>query len=504
MQELIEAILNGTVSREEFEILKKKYAKKHKCKIPSNPEIYAASNFDERVRVFLKKKPRRTLSGVAVVAVMTRPWPCPHGKCIYCPGTGTTPQSYTGHEPAAMRGQQHSYDSKKQVLDRLSQLESMGHKPQKIDVIVMGGTFTSQPFSYQTSFIKGIYDGLNGFDSKDLESAIKANETANKRCVGLTIETRPDEINEDTIKKLLNFGTTRLELGVQNPDDEIYSIVNRGHTVKDVIKATQLAKDSLFKICYHLMPGLPGSDYHKDLNMFRKIFEDDNFKPDMIKIYPTLLLKGFGQEKLRELYEKGQWKPYSEEELINFLMDVTSFIPRWVRIMRVERDIPSKLILAGPIHTNIREIYEKKLLEKGLRCNCIRCREILIENYETFSLKATEYDASGGKEIFLEFITPSDRLLGFLRLRFLSNPFLPELQSSAGIRELHIYGEQVPLKEKGQVQHRKFGRMLVEKAEEIAKENGFKKICVISGVGVREYYSKLGFVKDGHYMSKKL
>lgn len=513
--EIFKLIVGGKIkTKKELHELKRKIAKKYKeARVPSDADLYGKSEkFREKVVGLLLKRPTRTISGVSVVAVMTKPLPCPHGQCLYCPGGPDiqTPQSYIGKEPAAMRGIQHGFNALSQVRDRIKQLEETGHPCDKAELIVMGGTFTSQEYGYQEGFIRQCFDGLNEKNSKTLKEAQKTNESAKYRCVGLTIETRPDWCKPHHIDNILEFGGTRVELGVQNPDDEIYKKTRRGHTVDDVATATQLLKDSFLKVGYHLMPGLPGSSKEKDVEMFRKVFTDERFMPDMLKIYPCLLVKPeFGQKDLHKMYIRKEWKPYLEEDAVDVITRCKEHVPKWARIMRIQRDIPTNYIFDGVKHTNLRQLIAEKMQKEGKKCKCIRCREIKDEEPGNIQLFRENYSASGGKEVFLSFEdVDKDKLIGFLRLRKPGKPFRPEIDDrTAGIRELHIYGQVVPIggKPKKEMQHRGYGSKLLLEAERIAKEEfDVKKILVMSGVGVREYYKKFGYSQDGPYVGKRL
>jgi len=511
LNQIVKGKIKDKISLQQF---KKKIATKFRLKeLPSDADLLesAPSHLRDKVIHILKKKPARTLSGVAVVAVMTKPSKCPHGMCIYCPGgiEINTPQSYTGKEPAAMRGIQYKFDPYTQTISRIKQLENIGHSCDKIELIIMGGTFTAQPLAYQREFVKGCFDAMNGKISKDLIDAHRLNEKTRYRCIGLTIETRPDWCKDKQIDSILSLGCTRVELGVQNPDDAIYNLVKRGHTVQDVIDSTRLLKDSLLKACYHLMPGMPGSDFDKDLKMFKRVFESDNFKPDMLKIYPCLLIKPeFGQPELHKMYERHEWSPLSNEQAAELIAEAKRTIPKWVRIMRIQRDIPSPIIQEGVKASNLRQLVQEKVRTKGIKCNCIRCREIKGEKPAEAKLVREDYSASGGKEIFLSIEdTVNDRLLAFLRLREPGSVFRPELEGAMGVRELHVYGQMLEIdkKPKKEIQHRGYGEQLLREAERIAKEEfDKKKLAVISGVGVREYYYKLGYKRDGPYVSKSL
>ena len=509
--EIIDQILKGKIrNKDDLYKIKTKLSRKYALSdMPTNAEILAHSgkHRKEVIRI-LRKKPSRTLSGVSIVAVMTKPAKCPHGTCLYCMGGVEvhTPQSYTGHEPATMRGLQYNFDPYRQTKRRVEQLHMIGHPTDKIELIVMGGTFPAQPYDYQRDFIKGCFDGFNGKVSKNLEEAKKINETVEHRCIGMTIETRPDWCKEKEINNILGFGGTRIELGVQNPDDMLYEKLKRGHTVKDVIESTKLCKDSFLKVCYHLMPGLPYSNPKKDLKMFRDIFENQDYKPDMLKIYPCILVDPkFGQKELYDMWKKGEWKPLDDDSAANLISEAKKHFPKWVRVMRIQRDVPSKLIIAGPKHTNLREYIQKK----GVKCKCIRCREIRDREPKKVELLRDDYKASNGKEIFLSFEdVKNDWLIGFLRMRIPDKPFREEITNdSAGIRELHVYGPSLKIgkKPEKELQHKGFGRQLLEEAERIASEEfDVKKMLVMSGVGVREYYRMFGYKNNGPYVSKQL
>ena len=473
-------------------------------KWPQNTELFATldKKQKEKFRKILQMKPTRTISGVAVVAVMSKPGPCPHGKCTYCPHIDNVPESYTGKEPAARRGIANKFDPYKQVTNRLEQLYASGHLPEKVELIIMGGTFPSYDRKYQKEFIKDCLSAMNDFTSKkktpkstSLVKVQKANEKAKIRCVGMTFETRPDFATEKHANFMLNLGGTRVELGVQTVYDDIYKRINRGHTVADVIKATRTLKNKGFKILYHMMLGLPGSNPEKDLSAFKEIFKNPYFRPDMLKIYPCLVIKG---SELYNEWKEGKYKPYTENDAIKIIREFKKLCPEWVRIMRVERDIPSTEIVAGIKSTNLRQMLGKT------ECKCIRCREVghrtlkgLSLDKDSICLDKIEYDASDGKEIFIQFIDKNKTLLGFLRLRLNET-------DNAFVRELHVYGEQIPIGAKGDVQHKGYGKNLLKEAEKIAKKAGKKKISVISGIGVKPYYYKFGYKPDGPYVSKKL
>ncbi len=487
-------------------ILAKKYDLKQ---TPLNSEILENLNKKEKeiLLPFLTVKDARVLSGVNVLAVMSKPSKCPHGKCIYCPGgiEENVPQSYTGFEPATMRAIANSFDAKKQVKNRIAQLESIGHDVSKIELIIMGGTFNSTPKKYQKEFVKDIYDTLSDKKSKTFNDAKLNVENSYYRPVGLTIETRPDICSEKDIINLLDLGATRIELGVQTLSDKIYLKVNRGHKVKDVIKATQLLKDSGLKVLYHIMPGL-FSTPKKDVKMFSELFTKEDYMPDMLKIYPALVLPN---TILFDMWKQNKFQTYDDEKLFEFLKEFYPKIPYWNRVMRVQRDIPITKVSDGPKKSNVKEMifsyFEKNKIEiKEIRSRQLGFRKSNCKEYDIF---IEEYKASKGKEFFISYETKNrDQILGFIRLRFPYKPFIKEIKNSALVRELHVYGKLVKVNETSNImgQHQGIGKMLLAKAEEIATLNKYKKISVISGLGVREYYYKLGYFRDNFYVSKHL
>ncbi len=544
----------------------------------------------EKLRPYLVLKPSRTLSGVSVVAVMTRPFPCPHGRCIFCPGGkasvfGDTPNSYTGKEPSTMRAILNDFNPFLIVWNRLYQYILVGHRPTKIEGIIQGGTFLYDPLDYQYFVIYLIYKALNTFSRnfytqksinynrflsffplekekavfestkgkildlliKELEkervflkkenfeddfrafirkNPAKIKELIEKeklvneqesliKLVAFTLETKPDWAKEEDINRMLFYGATRVELGIQTTIDRVLALNNRGHTVKDNIEATGKLKDSSYKITYHIMPGLYGQSREEDLKVFKELFENPMYRPDSLKIYPTLVIKG---TTLYELWKKGKYEPYTDEEIIDLLVKAMKYIPPYVRIMRISRDIPSTEIDAGVKALNLREIIYKKAEEEGIKIREIRYREIgrkMPEHnkIEDYVIKTYEYEASYGKEYFISAELPEDDiLLGFVRLRIPGKKnfiFRPEInEKTALIRELHVYGSEVPIFDKKgtliTAQNKGIGKALMKKAEEIAIKNKMEKVVVISGVGVRKYYYKLGYKKEGPYVSKLL
>ncbi len=484
----------------------------HLDRIPKNEHIIRYLQ-DSHYRHLLMVKPAKTASGVAVIAVMPRPYACPHGRCIYCPGGPefNTPLSYTGTEPATKVAQRFSYDAYEQVRSKMEQLQSRGHDVGKTEVVIVGGTFPFMPADYQRHFAKSCYDALNGGKSSTLQQAIASNETAENRCVGFTVETKPDYCKKSHIDLMLELGVTRIEIGVQSLNNKVYKLVNRGHTLDDVGDAFKIARDAGYKIVAHMMPGLPGSSPKEDIEDFRQLFEDDSFKPDMLKIYPTLVLKHTG---LYNMHKNGKYPSYSEDELINIIVEVKKIVPEWIRIMRMQREIESKDIIAGPRSGNLRQIVLKNLRQQGYTCRCIRCRETGLQrrypSEKEVELRRIDYSASGGQEIFLSYESKrgGDTILGFLRMRKVAKPHRDELDSSAVVRELHIYGQVINIgrSDNGDsYQHRGLGMKLLQEAERISKEElGVNKIAVISAVGTRQYYKKLGYLQDGPYVSKVL
>lgn len=557
-QELITELKKKDFTEKQLNKLKRDLAQKYKfAKIPTNIEILL--NADEKEIPELKKKlltkPVRTISGVAPVAIMTKPMPCPHaskgGPCTMCPGGpnsefGDMPQSYTGKEPATMRGLRNRFDSYLQIFNRLEQYILLGHNCEKVELIIMGGTFPSFPLDYQEKFIKFAFKAMNDFSELfykegefdyikfkeffelpveelgdeerikrtqekllklkndcSLEEEQIKNETAKIKCVALCIETRPDYGLLEHGNQMLKLGATRVELGIQSVDNDVLKRIKRGHTTEDTKKSIKILKDLGFKVAGHYMPGLPG--VKDDLEGMKQLFSDEEYCPDMLKIYPCMVTKG---TKLYEEYQKGEFKPLNAEEAAKLIVEFKKFIPEYCRVQRVQRDIPTYQIAAGVEMTNLRQYMEKNF---DVQCRCIRCREPKNKeiDFDEVDIKVQEYNASGGKEFFIS-IESEDILLGFCRLRFPSECLREEItEDSALIRELHVYGTAVGIGvtgagEKGEAQHHGFGKRLMEKAEEIAKENGKNKIVVISGIGVREYYRKLGYQKEGVYVIKNL
>jgi elongator complex protein 3 len=485
--------------------------------VPKNSAILAAALPEEHesLRRILMVKPSRTLSGVAPVAVMTSPFPCPHGKCLPCPGGPDhpfhSPQSYTGEEPAAKRAREHDFDPFRQVQARLSQFEILGHRVEKVELIVMGGTMTARPVEYQQEFVSRCIEAMNTYpggspaaEAPDIRVVEDANENSAIRCVAITFETRPDWCKKEHIDRMLDFGVTKVELGVQHVDDDILRYNRRGCTVADTVEANTLLRDAGMKVGFHMMPNLPGSGMESDRQMFETIFADPRFRPDFLKIYPTLVTPG---SEIEEHWKQGKYFPYAEDDLVDLVAYAKSLIPEYTRLQRIQRDIPAKLIVAGSKHSNFRQLAKNRLVQSGKHCRCIRCREIgRLPSLAESSIQVLEYAACGGTEHFISAVS-DDSLIGFARLRFPSLTYRPELENAALLRELHVYGSLVPVgkdAESEEWQHRNFGKELLVRAEEIARGAGFRNLAIMSGIGVRPYYRRQGYERRGPYMSKEL
>lgn len=501
--------------------------KKHAlARVPTNAEILARAPeaIQAILRPLLQRRKTRTLSGVSVIAVMTKPMDCP-GACLYCPGKASQPgdpvaQSYTGKEPAALRSLMHGYDPYMQVSSRIDDLEAIGHRCDKIELIVMGGTFLAAPVDYQESFIQGCLEGITGARHSSLKIAKHAAESSARRLVGVTFETRPDYCTPAHVDAMLHYGGTRVEIGVQTVYNDVLELVHRGHDARATASAIQVAKDAGFKVCAHVMPNLPGSSVDRDQTAFEILFKDDTFKPDYLKIYPCLVIGGTG---LESWWRDGRYKPYPDRELVTMLARVKSqILPPWVRVQRVQRDIPAYLILDGVRNSNFREIIWEYMQEHGLRCKCIRCNEYgfakgkfmkdVVPAIESLDFQSEFYTASGGRECFIKAMhLDSDTIVGYVRLRKPSSlAHRPEFleQPTSIIRELRVVGEVVPVREtasQNQAQHRGLGRRLVHLAETVAaREFQSEKLLVIAGLGVRSYFRLLGYQPDGPYMAKKV
>ncbi|MFX1590621.1 MAG: tRNA uridine(34) 5-carboxymethylaminomethyl modification radical SAM/GNAT enzyme Elp3 [Promethearchaeota archaeon] len=519
-------IRNPGTSRQKITNIKGKIGKKYNYnKVIKNATIldFATNEEKQIITQILKRRTTRTQSGVSVIAIMTKPLPCP-GTCIYCPGQDSQPgnkaaQSYTGREPAAMRSIYNDYEPCKQVKSRINDLEAIGHQVDKIELIIMGGTFLSVDRNYQEYFIKGAYEGIINKKVDTLENAKNSAEKSKRRLIGLTIETRPDYCKEFHVDRMLTFGTTRVEIGIQTVYNEIYKLINRGHTIEDSIEAIRIAKDSGLKINAHIMPNLPGSDYSKDLEMFNILYSNPDYRPDMLKIYPCLVIKG---TELYKWWKEGNYLPYTTDQLIDLIANIKQKLPSYVRIQRIMRDIPAPLIEAGCNKSNLRQLVHERLKELNAKCNCIRCREYGISNKQllrdenslkNIKLKRLNYKASKGVEVFLSYENLQDNyLVGYLRLRKPSE-FAHRSELNDGktmvVREIKVVGELVPKDSKpdrySQIQHRGFGKLLLENAEKISSEEfDAHKLAVISGIGARDWFYELNYKLDGVYVSKKL
>ncbi|MFH0714750.1 MAG: tRNA uridine(34) 5-carboxymethylaminomethyl modification radical SAM/GNAT enzyme Elp3 [Candidatus Diapherotrites archaeon] len=520
--------------------------------IPADPDLLALlPSASSKVQALLGIKPVRTLSGVAPIAIMTFPSKCPHGTCVFCPGGpssffGNVPQSYTGREPASLRAGHNAFDPYLQTFSRLAQHVSTGHGVDKVELIVMGGTFPASSFSYQKEFVAYSFKALNDFgelfgnssefDRKkffsfhewkqvdsgrselhekllqlkgkaDLKAEQERNEKGNVRCVALCVETRPDFCGKGEVNEMLELGATRVEIGVQTVFDSVLRASNRGHSVQDSVEATRNAKDVFLKVVFHMMPGLPESSQEMDAESLSRIFSDANFKPDGLKVYPCLVMEGTA---LFEQWKEGKFEPILLGQAVELLAKSKKEFPRWVRVHRIERDIPSTFISAGVQRTNLRQYVHQRMEEKKWKCKCIRCREAGMKQYSgEWKLFSEKYLASEGMEYFISAESPDREVLaGFCRLRLPSQSVRSEISAkSAGVRELHVFHSLQPLGKKSasSLQHQGIGSALLQEAEKIAREElDARKLLVLSGIGVREYYKKREFQKDGAYVSKNL
>jgi elongator complex protein 3 len=472
-------------------------------------EMRADVRLLERIRL----KPVRTLSGVTTVTVLTKAYPCP-GKCIFCPTDVRMPKSYLPDEPGAMRGLEHEFDPYDQVQSRLAQLEAVGHPTDKIELLILGGTWSSYRRDYQEWFVKRCFEAMNGTDenipegeNQNLLHAQTINETASHRNVGLVIETRPDEITLDEIRWLRHLGVTKVQMGAQSFDDHILEINKRGHDVECTRRATALLRAAGFKIVLHWMPNLLGATPDSDRADFARMWE--GFCPDEIKIYPNQLL---ANAELYEYWQRGEFHPYTTQELIDLIADVKPSIPRYCRVNRVIRDIPSTNVVEGNKRTSLRQDVHREMKERGTRCRCVRCREVRKQrvNAEKVELHDLVYPAAEAEEHFISYDTPDDKLAGFIRLSLPSpdspDTELDDLQGAALIREVHVYGQSLPVgaEKEGAAQHSGLGTQLLEEAGKVAKENGFRRIAVISAVGTRGYYLDRGFERGELYLVKTI
>lgn len=517
IQEIAELILDGRLNeRAQLEKTKKTMSVKYHLGIfISNSSVLMALPEDKRERFgeLLRIHPRRSASGIIIVTVFSAPFTCPHGTCTFCPGGPRigTPQSYMPDGPSQRIAKGLDYDPYLQARRSLRKYYEKGHSTSKAETIIEGGTFIALPMEYQLPFVTNVYDGLNGFKSPTLEAAQAANETAASRCVGLTIESKPDWCEPEHIDQMLTYGVTRLEIGVQSLHDAPLKESNRGHSAEDSARAFQVARDAGLKICAHMMPGLPGSNPEWDLEDLERLFGDESFRPDMMKLYPTLVVR---DTVLSRLYSAGLYKPYDLESVVELLSEMKRYVPRWHRIMRIMREIPEKDIVAGANAGNLRELVLRRVAEKGFKCKCIRCREVALESPEDLAggeliMTKEEYGASGGREVFASFeYEGTERVAGFVRMRQPSEKaHRKEMDGSCVVRELKVYGTVVPVDSKNESawQHRGLGAALLKEMEREAKERfGARRMLVTSAVGTREYYKKFGYERLGPYVAKAL
>lgn len=555
---LLHLIENKPQTKDEVNFLRTKKSGELKMQQPPNRFLLSAyQNMIKMGRVdedklllkLLRKADIRSTSGISVITSLVKPYMCP-GKCVYCPTEVRMPKSYIASEPAAARALRLDFSPYEQVKRRIEMLEMNGHPTDKIEYIIKGGTWNAYPLKYQYWFILESFRACNDFirvqtsesaqggppeggiqtldensPLKDLQNALEEeqtfNETAKHRIIGLTLETRPDAISAKTIDHMRRQGCTRIELGLQAPDDKILELIKRGHTVKQFEDAIYLLRTAGFKVDLHFMPDLPGSTPNHDIEMYQSIFQKDTLKPDMVKIYPNTVIKS---AELYQWLQDGRYKPYGEEGLFRALLQMKLDTPRYCRISRLIRDIPETEIEAGNKVTNLREALEAELTRRGQKCECLRCREISRQrkNIETTTepkLFVEQYETLGGTEFFLTFEDLERKAVyGFLRLRIPHQDapqntqtqkmfdLMPEIKDCAFVRELHVYGKLIEIGKKSdkEAQHKGLGTRLVEAAEQVVKKQGGKKVAIISGVGVRGYYRKFGYEKEGTYMTKTL
>ena len=486
-------------------------------------EMVAAGEIDEDPRLLerIRMKPMRTLSGVTTVTVLTKPYPCP-GKCIFCPTDVRMPKSYLPDEPGAMRAVEHQFDPYDQVMSRINQLQSLGHPTDKIELLILGGTWSSYKRDYQEWFVKRCFDAMNASltpaplppgegvqrtGEGELTAVHTINETTHHRNVGLVIETRPDEITPDEIRWLRHLGVTKVQMGAQSLDDRILEMNKRGHDVECTRQAVALLRAAGFKIVLHWMPNLHGATPESDRADFARLWTD--FCPDEIKIYPNQLL---ANAELYEYWQRGEFKPYSTQELIDLIADIKPTIPRYCRVNRVIRDIPSTNVVEGNRRTSLRQDVQNEMKRRGTHCQCVRCREVKSKSVNVGSLQLDDlvYQAGAAEEHFISYVTPEDKLAGFVRLSLPGKESpqtgISDLDGAALIREVHVYGQSLPVgaEKDGAAQHAGLGTRLLEEAERVAKEKGFERIAVISAVGTRGYYLGRGFERGELYLVKKL
>jgi len=535
-RELVDRILAGEIEKDDVERAKKEVCGKYSSpKVPRNSDLidFGPEERREELEEVLQRKPVRTASGVSPVAIMTSPKRCPHGKCLYCPGGPdsefSSAQSYTGHEPAAARGVQNDYDPYGQVRLRLEQLRQIGHPVDKVELILMGGTMTARSHDYQEWFVKRALEAMNDYDPNGnpqpaedesfaqdpdeydfsyVEDVIAENETADVRNIATTFETKPDWCDPEQIDRMLDLGATKVEVGVQTTFERINREMHRGHGTQDAIDANRRLRDSGFKVGFHMMPGQPGMSKEMCLEDFRRIFEHTDWRPDFLKIYPTLVVEGTA---IYDSWHQGEFEPLDNDEAAELVAEIKSMIPEYTRLQRVQRDIPADFIDGGVWKSNLRQLARQRMDEHGWTCDCIRCREVghHDETPDELTLDTDVYEVAGGTEHFISFEDrQKDILVGFCRLRFPNDPVRRELADAAVVRELHVYGSEVGVGQSAEEdghQHKGYGKRLLHEAERLAADAGYGKLAVLSGIGVRQYYrQKLGYKQDGPYVSKRL
>lgn len=535
MELIIEEFKKKEIKEEkELEIFLKEIQKKYKIVLSKRNilNIYNQLKLeDEKLKNIITKKNVRSNSGVVVITIFTSAYPeyidkegnkkkqmfsC-EWNCHYCPNEPANernnyveqPRSYLFTEPGVLRANECGFDCIKQMKSRMTTLMLNGHIIDKLEVLVLGGTWCSYPEEYREEYIRDIYYSANTFmkeerEKKELKEEIKENENSEVHIIGLTLETRPDTINMKEIKRLREYGCTRVQLGIQHTNNEILKKINRGHSIETSIKAIKLLKDNCFKVDIHLMPNLPSTTVEKDKEMFEKVLYNEKYQADQWKIYPCAITP---YTKIKEWYEKGEYKPYSERELQELIIDVKKRVPEYVRLNRIIRDITKEDVIGGYENTHMRQIIQEDMRKKGWRCKCIRCSEIRNEEVKEYKMKIEEYEASGGKEYFISLKNEREKLIGFVRLRICGEKKeqLEELKGCGLIRELHVYGKvsKVGERKRNKQQHKGYGKILLEKAEEITRKEGLKEIAVISGVGVRNYYRKNGYELERTFMKKR-
>ncbi|MBQ6343847.1 MAG: tRNA uridine(34) 5-carboxymethylaminomethyl modification radical SAM/GNAT enzyme Elp3 [Anaerolineaceae bacterium] len=466
---------------------------------------------DPELLAKIRMKPSRTLSGVTTVTVLTAPWPCP-GNCIFCPSDERMPKSYLPDEPGAARAFQNQFDPYLQVSSRIQSYEAVGHPTDKIELLILGGSWTSYPWEYQQQFIQRCFDAMNECESESLQQAQHINETASHRNVGLVVETRPDLLDAETLRKLRLLGVTKLQLGIQSMNDDILMLNRRSLTVKEALEHVSLARAAGFKIVLHWMPNLLGATPESDRDDFKHFWQSPEegygYCPDELKIYPTQLLQG---TDLYSEWEKGNYEPYDMDTLVHLLADIKPTIQPYCRVNRVIRDIPSHHVVAGNTRSSLRMDIQELMKENGTKCRCIRCREIRGQKVQPGDLVLQDfrYHAAYADEHFLQFVTADDKLAGYLRLSIPDDPQnapIEEIKDCALIREVHIYGQSLPVgaEQSGAAQHIGLGSQLIEEACRISKAFGFSRIAVIAAIGTRQYYESRGFLRGDYYLIRDL